>query len=258
MPNKNNSIAQTDTSIHLFVNGFSFCTPSKTEFIPTPEGEEDFKSAWTELLSFYPKGTFDQAQLISYHQPSTFVPAQFFDQQLLPNYLRFLKKLESNAVLNFDEIKNHATVNVYALPKVSLEIINSELSENRLCHYNTLLYTEVKALSASASKPYQLFIHLQQGAMDLYLTKESDIVFQNHFSIKNEDEFLYYVFFVVEQYKLNSNAYQIVFLGQIARFERHYKAITLYHSNIRFEESESCSSLEIDQHPAPFFAQSYR
>ena len=76
MPNKNNSITLTDSSIHLFVNGFSFCT-FQNRIYPTPDGDEDFKSALTELLGFYPKGTFEKAQIISYHQPSTFVQ-QFF------------------------------------------------------------------------------------------------------------------------------------------------------------------------------------
>ena len=101
MPNKNNSITLTDSSIHLFVNGFSFCTPSKIEFIPTPDGDEDFKSALTELLGFYPKGTFEKAQIISYHQPSTFVPANFFVFFLLPNYLRFLGQVNSVSVIIF-------------------------------------------------------------------------------------------------------------------------------------------------------------
>ena len=103
----------------------------------------------------------------------------------------------------------------------------------------------------------QLFVHLQQGGMDLYLCENESILFQNHFSVKNEDEFLYYLFFVVEQYKLNYDSFQIVFLGQIKAFESYYKAIMQYHSRIRFEESETCNSLEMEQHPAPFFAQSY-
>ena len=257
MPNKNNSITLTDSSIHLFVNGFSFCTPSKIEFIPTPDGDEDFKSALTELLGFYPKGTFEKAQIISYHQPSTFVPANFFDKKLLPNYLRFLGKVNSESVINFDELKEENTVNIYALPKARLEIINDEIRETNLCHYNTLLYNEVMTLSKSGPKEHQLFVHLQQGGMDLYLCENESILFQNHFSVKNEDEFLYYLFFVVEQYKLNSDTFQIVFLGQIKAFESYYKAITQYHSRISFEESETCNSLEMEQHPAPFFAQSY-
>ena len=257
MPSKNNSITFTDSSIHLFVDGFSFCTSSKTEFIPTPNGDQDFKSALTELLEFYPKGTFEKTQIVSYHQPSTFVPTVFFDKKLLPNYLRFLGKINTDSVINFDELKEEHSINIYALPKSKLEIINNEISESSLCHYNSLLYSEVRVLSKVPEKGHQLFVHLQQGGMDIYLSEKESILFQNHFRVKNEDEFLYYLFFVVEQYQLSSDSFQIIFLGQIQAFDSYYKAIAQYHSNIRFEESETCSSLEMEQHPAPFFAQSY-
>ena len=47
MPSKNKSIPLTNTSIHLFVNGFSFHTPYKTEFTPVshwgpPAGSVEF------------------------------------------------------------------------------------------------------------------------------------------------------------------------------------------------------------------------
>ena len=257
MPSKNKSITSTDSSIHLFEEGFSFCASSKTEFIPTPNGDQDFKSALIELLDFYPKGTFEKTKIVSYHQPSTFVPTVFFNKKLLPNYLRFLGKINIDSVINFDELKEEHSVNIYALPKSKLEIINNEITESSLYHYNSFLYSEVSVLSKVPEKGHQLFVHLQQGGMDLYLTKEESILFQNHFRIKNEDEFLYYLFFVVEQYKLSSESFQIIFLGQIRAFDNYYKAIAQFHSNIRFEENETCCSLEMEQHPAPFFAQSY-
>jgi hypothetical protein len=113
MPSKNKSIALTNSSIHLFVNGFSFYTPSRTEFTPFTKNIGDFESALEELLNFYPKGMFSGTQIISYHQPSTFVPIKFFDKNLLKNYLQILGNIDENSGLNFDLLKEESQVNVF-------------------------------------------------------------------------------------------------------------------------------------------------
>ena len=256
MPSKNKSIAPSNSSIHLFVNGFSFYTPSRTEFTPITENIGDFKLALEELLNFYPKEMFSGTQIISYHQPSTFVPIKFFDKNLLENYLHILGNIDENSGLNFDLLKEESQVNVYSYPKIILEILNQQINNATLYHYNSLLYREVNKLSNFSEKEYQLYIHLQKDAMDLYLTKNSCVIFRNHFGIQNKDEFLYYVFFVVEQYKLSSDQFEIVFLGKITAFKKYYQSIKEFHRIIRFEDREICNKIDIDQHAAPFFANS--
>jgi hypothetical protein len=59
MPTSSSKAPYKNPSIHLFVNGFSFCTPSKTEYIPTTEESEDFEAVVLELFSFYPKDSFE-------------------------------------------------------------------------------------------------------------------------------------------------------------------------------------------------------
>tara|TARA_B100000989_G_scaffold168358_1_gene125982 strand:+ start:1120 stop:1896 length:777 start_codon:yes stop_codon:yes gene_type:complete len=256
MPSKNKSITHTNLSIHLFVNGFSFYTPSRTEFNPITKNIGDFESALEGLLNFYPKEIFSGAQIISYHQPSTFVPIKFFDKNLLKNYLQILGNIDDNSAINFDLLKEESQVNVYSYPKIILKILNQQINNGTLYHYNSLLYSEVNKLSNFSEKEYQLYIHLQKGAMDLYLTKNSYVIFQNHFGIKNKDEFLYYVFYIVEQYKLSSDQFEIVFLGEIRAFKTYYQSIKEFHQIIRFEDREICSKIDIEQHPAPFFAKS--
>jgi hypothetical protein len=256
MPNKNSTIPLQGTSIHLFGNGFSFCTPSKTEFIPAPKGSEDFKSAIDEITNFYPKETIQNLQVVSYHRPSTFVPAVFFEEKLLPNYLRFAGEQDKGSISKFDVLENENTINVYAIPKDISELLNSSLKNNFLCHYNTLLYKEVVALSKSVGKnKFQLFIHLQSGGMDLYLTENTNMVFQNFFYLKNEEEFLYYVFFVVEQYQLKPQEFEIVFLGEIKNFNSYYEALKKYHLEVHFAKSHPEVSLKTDHHPAPYIVQ---
>jgi hypothetical protein len=255
MPTSSTNVPYRSPSIHLFVNGFSFCTPSKTEYIPTAEESEDFESIVLESFSFYPKDSFRQTQIISYYQPATFVPVKFFDKKHLSNYLTFSGKVPLNRILNFDILDSEQTVTVYTTPKRTLEFLNRHLTESTLCHYSSLLIKEVSQLSKNSDIKDQLFVHLQAGGMDLYLVENNRIRFQNHFSITNEDEFLYYIFFVVEQYKLETDTFDLVFLGHIQAYTSYYEVIKQYHTRIRFENNISGTALSTDQHPAPYLAQ---
>ncbi len=58
MPKENKIIQPKDLSIHYFVNGFSFCTHSKIDFIPTPKGASDFKKALEDFFDRWEKGIF--------------------------------------------------------------------------------------------------------------------------------------------------------------------------------------------------------
>jgi hypothetical protein len=256
MPNKNNTIPNIGASIHIFMNGFSFCTPSKTDFIPFTEGPDSFKTLLQELVAFYPKHTFAATQVVYYSQPSTFVPTPLFDAKLLPSYLRFYGEIEKSHHLDYEELEEQTQIQVYALPTRIDAHLKEIIVPVYTCHYNSILYRNISSFSKELDGGTQLYIHLQSKGLDLYLVEKSTVLFQNHFKIQNEDEFLYYVFFVVEQYKLQAEDFQIYFLGEIPSFKSYYQAIKQYHTPIQFKENALTSAIDIDQHPAPFMAQS--
>ena len=255
MPTNQSNTPLRSSSIHLFVNGFSFCTPTKTEYIPTPEGAKDFDSTVEELLNYYPKSLFEHTQIISYQHPATFIPIKFFDEKYLAEYLSFSGKTDLEQILNFDVLNTAQTVTVYTTPKKTLELLNRHLSQSSLCHYSSLLFEEIIQISKSVDSKDQLFVHLHKDGMDLFLIEINTVRFYNHFTIKNEDEFLYYLFFVVEQYALKTDTFEIIFLGQIQVYNSYYEALKQYHSKIRFETKDSNTVVTIDQHPAPYMAE---
>ncbi|MEK9613697.1 MAG: DUF3822 family protein, partial [Flavobacteriaceae bacterium] len=101
----------------------------------------------------------------------------------------------------------------------------------------------------------QLYFHLQKGFLDLFLTQGGNVIFNNRFSVETKDEFLYYTFFVVEQFKLEKGFFDLIFLGEIAEFEPYYSALKRYHDDYVFYEESPLNSDKIRQHPAPFLAQ---
>jgi hypothetical protein len=87
MPSNNKTIQHNELSIHSFVNGFSFCTQSKIDFLPLNKDPEEFKKAFEEYIDYYPKNTLTSISLVHFEHPSAFVPKPLFDEKFLERYL---------------------------------------------------------------------------------------------------------------------------------------------------------------------------
>ncbi len=254
MPIKNKLLQQKDLSIHLFGDGFSFCTPSNTDYIQTPNGEEDFRKALKEYFNYYPEGSFNNFSVVSFLNPSTFVPLSLFDKKESQRYLSLYNKPKKREGFHYDVLEEENQVNVFSHPSSLFKDIKSVVSKFEFLHYNTLLYRAVLELGSSEIYSHQLFIHFHAKAMDLYLIKEGKIIFNNRFTVENEDAFLYYVFFVIEQFDLTAEDFELVFLGKIEVFEGYYQIVNQYHPHIKFETGAHTEPLDLSTHKAPYLA----
>ncbi|MGA0897069.1 MAG: DUF3822 family protein [Flavobacteriaceae bacterium] len=255
MPKENKIIQPKDLSIHYFVNGFSFCTHSKIDFIPTPKGASDFKKALEDFFDYYPKETFLSYSLIFYQNPSVFVPEKFFDNSRAKEYLELFKKTDETDAIAFDSVDvEENQINLYTFPKEIEEVLKQSNRTFKTTHYNTLLLRKIHSKAPSASQfDHQLFIHIQNNAMDVFLRNKSTLLFHNRFPISTDDEFLYYLFFVVEQFDLKADDFELIFMGKIIEFDSFYKAASRYHDHCTFM-SETNQNPDLATHQAPFLA----
>ena len=257
MPKKNKNFSNKDLSIHFFVDGFSFCTQSKIEFIPTLKTSHNFNKILKEYLEYYVKKSSDFVSIILFQNPSIFVPISFFDESLSENYLGFFNKPKDYEIVSYDLLEESNQVNIYSFPK-SIRIAIEESKINfELTHYNTLLYKKILELNSSNEFDYQLFIHFQSKAMDIFLLEKGNLIFNNRFLVTNEDEFLYYLFFIVEQFDIDTKDLELIFLGKIPYFKTYYQAVKQYHSHIKFVEKESSHNTDLSTHHAPYLAKNF-
>jgi len=253
MPKNNKLIQPKELSIHLFMNGFSFCTQSKIDFIPSPNSLIlNLPKELDKFLNQYPKETFSNISLIFFNGPSTFVPESLYESGLIKQYLQYYKKTDPKDIYSYDSLEGE--VNLYSYSEVIKKIINQASKPIKYIHYNSILFRIIKKISQKKKRP-QFHIHLQKGFADLFLIKNEQLIFNNRFSVKTEDEFLYYVFFIVEQFLLEIDSFDFVFLGKIKEFNSYYQAIKLYHEEVCFHEEHDLSSNYLEKHSAPFLAQ---
>ncbi len=254
MPNKNKILQDNNVYLHFFKDGFYFCKSSEIVFIPTNNNSNDLNKALNLYLDSEVQESLNEISIILFQNPSTFVPLSLFDKSLSKRYLNLFNKAKDNEVLAYDILNEIKQVNVYSYPKYIYSVLKKSKIDFCLLHYNTILYRQVLNISSSIKFNYQLFIHFQLESIDIFLIRDSKVKFNNRFSVKNEDEFLYYLFFVVEQFNLTTDEYELIFLGRINSFENYYKAVNQYHNNIKFIDQEKNKLLDLQIHKAPYLA----
>ena len=89
--------------------------------------------------------------------------------------------------------------------------------------------------------------------MDIFLVENNKLIFYNSFIIKNEDDFMYYLF-VVEQFDLDPNDFEIQFLGRIDAFESYYDIVKNYHYYITFSNDNLSTKIDFSKHHAPYLS----
>ena len=254
MPKKSRIIQPRELSIHIFQNGFSFCTSSKIDFVSSLNNNSNFKTELDDYLGYYTNGDFDSFSIILFQYPSTFVPQNLFNKKQSKLYLSLYHKALETDIVAYDTLEEVEQVNVYSFPESIKNILEEANVNFQYVHYNTLLYRIILNLSLSDQFSNQLFVHFQSQAMDIFLVQQNQVLFQNQFAVTNEDEFLYYLFFVIEQFDLESKEFQITFLGKLAAFENYYKIVKQYHSYTSFADKHKILSNDLSLHQAPFLS----
>ena len=172
----------------------------------------------------------------------------------MDDYLSFYFKKSETEIIIYDELKKEDNTNVYSVQKKLYNVIEKLDVDFNVFHYTSILIKKILNLCSTEKFSKQLFVHLHFDAMDIFLVENNKLVFYNSFVIKNEDDFMYYLFFVVEQFDLDPNDFEIQFLGRIDAFESYYEIVKNYHYYITFSTHGLSSKIEFSKHHAPYLS----
>ena len=237
-----------ELSILVLRDGFSFCTQNKSIFYHVNDTNIfDFDSV--SLFIEQEKIVSETVHVIHLKTASTIVPQELFDDQNAEFYLSKGVTLKDNEAVAFDVLENYNQVVVYSeYPKV-MEVLKKLFPNLKSKHATSLLLAPLTQFSMGTPKK-QLFVHMRDGAFDLFLFQGAQLLFFNSFKQDNVDEFLYYLFYITEQFYLNPENFKLAFLGEYECFKEHYQGVQEFHHDVIFLDAPSENRNTL--HPVPF------
>lgn len=89
-----------------------------------------------------------------------------------------------------------------------------------------------------------------RALFDLMILENKKLIFSNSFSYTTKEDFIYYILFTAEQLLLNTEEFELYFMGEIKAESEIYTIAYTYIKNIFFLESKNSifKDLEIDNH----------
>ena len=201
---------------------------------------EDLSKKLSDLLkeSEIDNLNISDVKLIICNKLSSLIPSSLFDEKLSLQYLKFNSKLLKNDFAAHDIIEEIDAINVY-LPYVNVNnYILDKYGSFNFYHYSTLLIK--KLIKFNKEKESCVYVNLQEESFQVLIIKKNKLLYYNNFNFSSNEDILYFLLFVIEQNKIDSNKSKIFLMGKININDEAYLLISKFISNLEiidFKES---------------------
>ncbi|NRR90783.1 DUF3822 family protein [Winogradskyella undariae] len=237
-----------ELSIQINLNGLSFCILNKTQntieflkMIPfeqkqTPD--EVLCHLKTELSSnIVFSDDFNAVYVIHQNELSTLVPEELYDASHKADYLKFNSKILRNDFITEDEIPFNKSVNVY-VPYVNINnYIFDTFGEFEYKHSSSILIDSILQNVKAEETPI-VFININKTTVELLVVENNKLQLFNVFEYHSKEDFLYYILFVFEQLKLDTETTPIELSGNIELEDELYNLLYNYVRYVNFINKE--------------------
>ena len=168
------------------------------------------------------------------NSPPSIIPTKFYDRSIKARYIE--TNSDKSRSLDDDTSSDRKITIVYPKNKNLSQILNINHKEINHTNYFTQLYNYLIG-QLNNSNGFSFFICLSDTSFEIIIFNKNEFVFFNSFGINDENEFLYYTFFVLKNYQGSINSDKIIFLGKYERFNKYYNLASKY-SKIDFIEDD--------------------
>jgi len=205
---------------------------------------EDYLS---KSIDFILNSSSDLVELIYFNSHPSIVPSLYFDNNIKSKYL-ITNTVSAKTILS-DTSNDKKIKVVYSISDNLIDLLNKSKLEHSYNNYFTYLYN---FLIDKVLKPKGLsfFVNLNNKSFDIIIFNNNEFIFFNSFKINDENEFLYYLFFVLKNYEGSNKTDKVIFLGKVEKFKDYYDIASKY-SVIDFIQDDNSS---IIIHDSPFFS----
>ncbi|PWL37590.1 DUF3822 domain-containing protein [Flagellimonas aquimarina] len=250
----NNTIKKL--SIQVGLNGLSFCVLDTISNEILVFEKTVFKTSSTPYLVLKELKTAlsqknitdsDFSEVMVIHKNGFFglVPKTLFNEEELPNYLKFNAKIMANDHIVFDEILNQDMVNVYVPFTNVNNYIFDLFGEFEFKHSGTILIGTLLSQSSASREPI-CYVQVSEKEMEVVVISEKKLLLYNLFEYKTKEDFLYYLLFSLEQLQLNLEHLQLKLFGLIEEGDAIYELCYRYIKHVSVF-APSNSILPMDQ-----------
>ncbi|MDA9663546.1 DUF3822 family protein [bacterium] len=179
------------------------------------------------------KNNFSSSTITYKDYPSIIIPNNLYSEQHKRKYLQFLE-IEYEQIIS-ENIKTIDSTILYSINKNINDIVNLiqvDIKQKNASNIN--IHQILRQYGKSIKK--RVFLFINQNKIELIVTQNSKLIFQNYFNIDSKTDILYYTLFCFEQLKIDPNINETYLFGEIKKDDKKYTLLFEYIRNIQFGE----------------------
>ena len=201
---------------------------------------ESFTSSYSDknqlpiISDLLKNDSINSLNITHFYSPPSIIPLKYYDRSIKTKYLETNSRIQNNIDEDITSDKKIAVV--YSQNKDLSKVISHDNKKINNTNYFTRLYNYLISQQNNLDG-LSFFICISDTSFEIIIFNKNEFVFFNSFDIKDENEFLYYTFFVLKNYQGSIKSDKIIFLGKYEKFNKFYD-LALKYSKIDFIEDE--------------------
>ena len=189
----------------------------------------------SKISKNFKNSSVNSVEVIHFNSAPSIIPAKLYDKDIKAKYL----ETNTDSVNNIDEdISADQKITIVYSKNIDLSKTLG-IDKQKVTHVNhfTQLYNYLAGV-VDNSDGLSFFIKISSGFFEIMIFNKNEFVFFNTFEIGDENEFLYYTFFVLKNFQSSIKKDKIIFIGKHEIFDNYYNLASKY-SSIDFIEDDT-------------------
>ncbi len=232
-------------SIQLSLDGFSFCIFSEaqnkflsieSQSLHNVKNVDDFCNLFEDFVLNHPwlNLPYKQVNIIFESEKSTLIPTPLYDESEKENYTKLNFTFSDDQIINTDKLINIDAYQLYTIPKQIIEQLDKLFSTYHLASHASVLIESLLVQNKNQPAHKKCYVNVRSSQLDIIIAEGRNLIYYNAFNYKTQEDFIYYLIFVLEQLKLNPEEIELVLSGFIDKNSKLFALVYKYVRNISF------------------------
>lgn len=171
---------------------------------------------------------FKNVNILIDNNINTFVPKDYFQEDIKDDYLSLLNMKHSNVLT--DDIVEHNIVNVYSTDD-DFNFLNNNI---KIYHSSSILIKKLLKEFKDRNQETRAFVNVKNNSYELIIISNDKLIFHNYFNFNTKEDFLYFILFTFDQLNIDNESIPLYFIGFIEEKSPIVELCSRYIRNIRF------------------------
>ncbi len=183
------------------------------------------------------------------------IPEALFDPENAKACFAFCAGNTNEQVIMTDRLKGVGAYGIYAVSEQLVSLCENKFKDFRIRHQASVLIESIMNVSSQDDDHANVVLNLNKSHFKILILSRKKLLCYQSFIYRAFDDVLYHLFSLLEQFKLDANRENLLFVGDIqinsdeyATLERFFNRIILPDRNELFKYTEA-----FDQLPAHFY-----